>query len=494
MKRQNSSPRKRQPQRLYTQIAITFAVIGFIAIALNAVLVGALLKEYFVERQGNQMIMQTQALSQCCGEDAAFLLHTTPQTRTSLLEAALADSPHRYALLLDEHGNLVYASPQLAQNQLPTLLEHARSDLAHPGSSNQSWTWLNDQLITDTPLTTARDANQPHTIVGELLLGENQSLATTNWRRSLGLVMFAAGIAVVLVFFGAVIAAQRLAHPLHTMTLTAQAIAKGEYQRRVTPAGPYELHTLSLSFNHMVDTALEQQQAERDLIANVSHELAAPLSLIRGYAEALLDGIINDNAQRLRVLRTISAEATRLGRLSGDLLDLAMLETGQSTIYLESVPIAELLTALHDRFLPYAQQNNMQIHLDLVPNLPTITTDGSRLEQVLVNLITNALRYTPPGGTITIKATTGHREVCLMVVDTGKGIPADALSHIWERFYRIHEGNQPREKIKGSAGVGLGLAVCHNIVTLLGGRIDVTSTVGEGTTFIIHLSTTTHAG
>ncbi len=493
MKKWRSALREHwQQSSLRSQIVIAFAVIGLVAVTLNAVLVGAFLRDYFAYRQGNQISTQAHSLSHCCGEDAAFLLHASPQTRASLLEAALADSPGRYAIILDEKGNLVYVSPQVSQKQLPPLLRQARYDLAHPAVSAASWTWLDNQLITGTPLTissaaTSNAHSNPTRIVGELVLGENQSVVNGIWRRSLGLVIFAGIVAVVLVFLGTLFAAQTLARPLRTMTATAQAIAQGEYKRRATPAGPRELHALGLSFNHMVDTVLQQQQAERDLIANVSHELAAPLGLIRGYAEALSDNIIDDKEQRLRVLHTISTEATRLGRLSSDLLDLAMLETRQITIYSEAIPIAELLTALCERFMAQAQQGGVEMQLDLAPNLPAIVTDGLRLEQVLVNLINNALRYTLAGGTITLGASIQGKELCLVVADTGKGMPDDVLTRIWERFYQGDESRRRREESRGSAGVGLGLAVCRNIVTLLGGRIGVESVVGQGTTFTILL-------
>ncbi|HET8843423.1 MAG TPA: HAMP domain-containing sensor histidine kinase [Ktedonobacteraceae bacterium] len=497
MKRQRTFLRGRwQQNSLRSQIIIAFAVIGLAAIVLNGLLVGAFLGGYFADRQENQISSQVQAISRCCGEDSAFLLHTSAQTRAGLLETALADSPGRYALLLDARGNLVYASPQLSQKQLPGLLAHARYGLTHPASSDVSWQWMESQLIAYTPLRelTGIGGNAQAGVVGELLLGENQSVVSIIWRRSLGLVILAAIVSVILVLLGTLFAAQTLARPLRKMTDTARAIAQGEYKRRVIPAGPRELHALSLSFNHMVDTVLQQQQAERDLIANVSHEFAAPLGLIRGYAEALIDGVIGENSQRLSVLRAISSEATRLGRLSSDLLDLAMLETRQSTIHVEPVPVGELLTALYERFLARARQKDIHLQLELAPGLPTIETDGLRLEQVLVNLITNAFHYTRAGGMIMLGADIQGKELRLVIADTGQGIPADVLGRIWERFYRGEEGRNRRKEPMGSAGVGLGLAVCHNIVALLGGRIDVASIVDQGTTFTIYLPEVSRAG
>jgi signal transduction histidine kinase len=478
-----------------SQMIVAFAVIGVIAIILNTALISVLLKNFFFERQGRQMIAQAQALSHCCEEAPALLLHTSPQTLNDLIQATLAASPKRHALLLNASGALVYASPQLSSSQQAGLLTLARSDLAHAvssGVSPESWVSWQGQLITDTPITIQSiSPTNPHIqttqIVGELLLAESQSITIGIWRYSLDPVLLTAIVTLALVLLGSGLAARWLARPLRAMTATAHAIAQGDYQQRVTPAGPREARVLSHSFNQMVDTVLHQQRIERDLIANVSHELAAPLGLIRGYAEALLDGVISDQESCLNALQAISAETTRLGRISSDLLDLALLETRQITMHLEAVPIAALLTALYKRFLIRAGQQKVQIQLDLAPHLPVAETDGLRLEQVLVNLLNNALHATEAGDTITIGARIQDNELRLLVADTGKGIPAEALARIWERFSRGEERRDRRAKIQGASSVGLGLAVCRSIVELLGGHIEVESKVRQGTTFTIGL-------
>ncbi|MCA1599439.1 MAG: two-component sensor histidine kinase, partial [Chloroflexi bacterium] len=185
----------------------------------------------------------------------------------------------------------------------------------------------------------------------------------------------------------------------------------------------------------------------------------------------------------LSALQAIGAEARRLGRLTGDLLDLALLETGQVRVRPERVPLGELLAGVGARFGPAAAQAGVALTLDIV-GAPTIVTDGLRLEQALVNLVANALRHTPAGGAITLSAHSAGVEARLSVADTGAGIPADELPRIWERFYRVDKG---RDRSSGGAGVGLGLAICQSAITLLHGRIAVESEVGAGTTFTIHL-------
>jgi len=212
--------------------------------------------------------------------------------------------------------------------------------------------------------------------------------------------------------------------------------------------------------------------------------LGAPLGLIQGYAEGLADGVITGNEQRTAALHAITDESERLKRLTGDLLDLALLETEEVDIHREDVPIGEMLTNLVARFTPAAQQQDVRLVLDVPSVLPAVCTDGLRLEQVLVNLLNNALRHTPQRGAITLSARPAAAGVNLAVADTGAGIPAEDLSRIWERFYQVDKG---RDRRRRDGGLGLGLAICRSTMSLLGGRIDVESVVGAGTTFRIWL-------
>ncbi len=338
--------------------------------------------------------------------------------------------------------------------------------------------FLADQVVADAPIRSST------TVYGALLLDEDQGVAATQWRNTLFLVLLSGVAAIVLATLGGVAVAGAIARPIRALTATARGIAGGDLARRALPAGPREIHELAQSFNMMVDDVVHQRQVERDLLANVSHELAAPLGLIRGYAEALGDDVIVDDVGRHNAILAIAGEAARLSRLSGDLLDLALLETGQVSVQREMVPLGALLTGLQERFMPEAERIGVTLALNLPANPPSIQTDGLRLEGVVVNLLTNALRHTPPGGTVSLYAQAVGTEVALVVADTGVGIAPDDLPRIWERFYR---GDKGRDRRARAAGVGLGLAIVRSTVTLLNGHIAVESTVGVGTTFTITL-------
>jgi signal transduction histidine kinase len=473
-----------QHRSLGGQLVLGIALVALIAALLNGLLLGALLNRFFVMRQGEAMVQQTQALGDCCADVRALLLHLSPTARGRLIQVSLAGAPGRRALIVAPDGTLLYASPMPA-DVMHSLLARAQHDVALPDTATpSSWYTLGDQLVAEKRFPPDGNTGTNGAQGALLLLAEDQQVTSAQWGSALALVLFAGSMALGLVLVGGILTGRRLARPMQAMTSAAHAIAAGDFERRVRPTGPTELHALATAFNAMVDDVQRQRRAERDLVANISHELAAPLGLMQGYAEALADGVIDDREQRLAALHAISAEALRLSRLSGDLLDLALMETGQITLQIEVVPLADLLRGIAARFIPLAQQCGVTLVLDLAAPLPDVATDGLRLEQVLVNLVTNALHHTPPAGTITISGQAQTEQVTLAVADSGAGIPPEALARIWERFYRVDAG---RDRRTGRAGVGLGLTISRSIVALLGGTIAVSSTVGQGTTFTLTL-------
>jgi signal transduction histidine kinase len=317
------------------------------------------------------------------------------------------------------------------------------------------------------------------------LIAESKNVVDAEWDDVVVLELLSGILGVVLIVAAGVGLGQAIVGPVRKVTAAARAIAAGDHERHVVPEGPAEARDLAMAFNTMVNEVARRRRLDHDLLANMSHELGAPLGLIQGYAEGLADGVITGDEPRKAALQAITGESERLQRLTGNLLDLALLETGDVHIHLEDVPIDELLTNLVARFNPAAQQQGVTLTLDVPRNLRTVRTDGQRLEQVLVNLLNNALRHTPQRGTITMSARPTADGVSLAVADTGTGIPAEELSRIWERFYQVNKG---RDRRSPDGGLGLGLAICRSTVHLLGGRIDVESVVDAGTTFRIWLS------
>ncbi|MCL4530892.1 MAG: HAMP domain-containing histidine kinase [Chloroflexi bacterium] len=253
--------------------------------------------------------------------------------------------------------------------------------------------------------------------------------------------------------------------------------------RAVSEGGPHEVRALTRSFNAMLARVASAQQSQRDFVANVSHELKTPLTSIQGFAQAILDGTAGTPEARQQAAQVIYNEAGRMHRMALDLLDLARLDSGTADLKVAPVNMTALLNGIAEKFSPMASKSGVNLNIDLANDLPILNGDGDRLAQVFTNLVDNALKFTPRGGTVSIRAVQDRGEAQVSVSDTGEGIPADAIPHIFDRFYQADSARSGGEK----HGAGLGLAIVHDFVVAHGGRISVRSAPGRGTAFIVHL-------
>lgn len=231
----------------------------------------------------------------------------------------------------------------------------------------------------------------------------------------------------------------------------------------------------------------QSERLRRELTANVSHELRTPLTSIKGFTETLLDGAMRDEGTCRRFLTIINSEADRLVKLVDDLLDLSRLESKRATLDLRPVDVGALVAHAVDKLQPLAQTGGLTLVLHSLPGV-WVTADRDRLEQVLTNLIDNALKYTPAGGRVEVSVTLEHDDVAVAVSDTGRGIRPEDVPHVFERFYRADRSRTRGPSIgAASGGTGLGLAITKHIVEAHGGRIGVRSQLDEGTTFTFTL-------
>ncbi|MBC7346383.1 MAG: PAS domain-containing protein [Clostridia bacterium] len=227
------------------------------------------------------------------------------------------------------------------------------------------------------------------------------------------------------------------------------------------------------------------RQLERlrsEFVANVSHELRTPLTSIKGFAETLLEGAAADKGLRQKFLEIIITEANRLHRLIDDLLILSHAENRQFELKRGQADLHQVVAKVEELLLPLAQAKGLALQLDLPPTLPSLPIHEDYLGQILLNLMDNAVKYTPAGGKVTISARVANGELEVAVQDTGIGIPAEALPRLFERFFRV---DKARSRELG--GTGLGLAIVKHLLERHGGRIRVTSAPGKGTRFVFNL-------
>lgn len=296
---------------------------------------------------------------------------------------------------------------------------------------------------------------------------------------------WAGAVALAVSIILAALIAYSISRPLDRIAKAAEEIAAGNYDQQLDISAPTEVARLAKSFNSMSRRVKATLQSQRDLVANVSHDLKTPLTSIQGFSQALLDGTASDDAAQKRAASIIHEEAGRMRRLVEELLDLARLEAGEVTLARELVNVAELLRDCAARFDPQSRQGSVALDVETPLSLPPVVGDLDRLGQVFGNLLDNALkhaRHAPGGGRVTISAAEENGRIVCSVTDNGPGIPARDLSRVFERFYQVDKSRARRE-----SGVGLGLAIAQQIVQAHGGQIGVESVEGLGTRFRVEL-------
>lgn len=274
--------------------------------------------------------------------------------------------------------------------------------------------------------------------------------------------------------------------------MAMEAFRQGNFQEKILyPSVPRggaqdDIDRLGATYNEMVECLLRQMRelqrtdaVRRDLIANVSHDLRTPLASLRGYLETLLlkEGSLAPEERR-NYLETASRQSENLAALVSELFELATLDARDAVMNPEPFPVAELVQDVLHKFQLAAQRRQVCLRAELAPEIPFVRADIGLIERVLANLIENALRHTPPGGSITLTVAPGNGPVSICVSDTGSGIPRDELPFIFERFYRVDKSRDSK-----SGGAGLGLAIAKRILDLHGSAISVQSAPGSGTSF-----------
>lgn len=296
----------------------------------------------------------------------------------------------------------------------------------------------------------------------------------------------------------ALLLARRLSQPLHEITQAATAVAEGDFSSELTVRSNDEIGRLADAFRNMSAEVRQAQEQQRQFVINVSHELKTPLTAIAGHAQALQDGVATDPETVAKSLGVIVLETKRLSRLITDLLSLAKFDARQFELRQDSVIVSDVMDSVADALARDAADRGVtlvaeqEIASEAQPssspadiageetNELAVNTDPDRLRQILANLVQNALSHTPPGGRVTISASSSASQLEIEVSDTGDGIPPEDLPHIFDRFYRGGEGAR-------DAGLGLGLSISRELARALGGEITAASTPGKGSRFTLVL-------
>ena len=299
------------------------------------------------------------------------------------------------------------------------------------------------------------------------------------------LLVFAGGMAMILGYFLSSTVTERI----DLLKGAAEKLSQGDLQTRVAVQGRDEVSSLAVTFNQMAEQlhAADQKQREleglrRDLIAWVSHDLQTPLTSMRAILEALSDGIVDDPETIKRYLNTAQRDVRSLSALIDDLFQMAQLDAGGFPLHRIPTSLNDLVSDTLESFTQLAKQQNITLEGQVESDVDPVFMDTQAIGRVLNNLISNALRHTPPEGRVSVWVRRTGPRVEVTVSDTGEGIRAEDIPHIFERFYR---GEKSRNR--GTGGAGLGLAIARGIVRAHGGDIWIESKVGKGTQFTFHI-------
>jgi signal transduction histidine kinase len=278
---------------------------------------------------------------------------------------------------------------------------------------------------------------------------------------------------------------RRIARPLERLAGAAHAIAGGDLEQSVpVDPGIDELATLGGAFNTMTASLRQSDQVKTAFISDVTHELRTPLTVIKGTIETLEDGALDDLEGRGRLLASMSQETDRLIKLVNDLLVLTRADAGALNLQMVEMDLGELARSRCERFERSAGKRQVRLRVGTEPGQDCylVHADPDRIAQVLDNLLDNAIRYSPPGGEVTVTLAHEGGKIACRVADAGAGIPAKHLPLIFERFYRVDPGRG-----RGAGGSGLGLSIVRGLVLAHGGRVEASSVEGQGTTITFWL-------
>ena len=289
-------------------------------------------------------------------------------------------------------------------------------------------------------------------------------------------------LGVIVAFVASYYSASRIINPFVEMNHTVQCYSKGDFSQRIPITGRDEASQLGRSFNEMAEQLKDLENTRRSFVANVSHELRSPLTSMKGFLEAMMDGTIPPEEHE-HYISLVLSETKRMNAMVNDLLDLARIESGIITVNYELFDINELIRRILITFETRISEKNLELDIRFAQEQCFVYADSNQISQVLRNLIDNAIKYSPDGRSLMISTYALRKEVYITIKDTGIGIPAEDVPHVFDRFYKVEKAHTPSPQV----GSGLGLAIVKKIIEAHDQSITVKSARGRGTQFTFTL-------
>ena len=471
--------------RLRTRLTISHLVVGLTGVLLILVFTGVAMLQAVQQAAEDQLVSLATTSSQAL---------TIPLQNFLTTDTSIEDLRSTAAHLWAGTSNIHYTV--FLEDGTPILDSHAGAGLTAAGEVPPEVLQTLQSQVNPTVLsrpnehgTTSLMIAAPVTIEGHIigvvrLETPLETILPTAWRYLIGLMLFSL-LLIVGVSAVAVLLSRYHSAPIERMAASAGRLISGSLNTRALVEGQQETQIIANALNTQTLRLMNSINELRTFVASASHELRTPITTIKLRAEALRAGALKDPAVSDRFLTEIEDEIDRLSRMVNDLLDLSRIEAETDTSHYRRLNLGNITAEVGDIFNARADEAGIQIELEIEPDLPVVLGDEEQLWRVIMNLMDNALNFTPPGGCISLSvASVRTSTVRIEVQDSGPGIPSEDLPHLFQRFFRTDITRQRSSRSKGS---GLGLAMCKSIVENHHGKIGVESQLGEGTIFWVEL-------
>ncbi len=451
---------------LRAKLVLTHTAVVLLAIGLVVLVTNGVINRHFRALAADQAREQAQTLAEplaeCYVENGGWparLLRCFADGRAGLANRPLASllrGNNRRVLIADSASRIFFDSSEIRSGQ---QLSRAERALAVP--------------IVAASATVGQVVIMPN--VGQFGAAEDRFLLVV--RRSV--LIAGLGAAAVALLIGSVLAGG-VTRPLRALTAAVHRLASGDRSAQVAvTSADDEVGELSRAFNTMSSELRRSEEGRRQMVADIAHELRTPLSVLQLELESIEDGVTQATPQ---VIASLNEEVGLLSHLIDDLRTLSLADAGQLSLNLEAIAVGDLLARVAGRMQLAARDKGITLTADAAPSVPPALADSSRAQQIIANLLQNALRYTPSGGQVALSAALSGREVVITVQDTGPGFSPEEAAQIFERFYRTDKA-----RARETGGSGLGLAIVRGLVHAMGGRVWASSRPGGGATFHVAL-------
>lgn len=460
----------------FVKLLVTYLLIIFITLSVLGLLLGQLYQSYIYSEKEDALTTQGKEINNLV---TSFLSGELSNLRFNDQLAAIDRISKDQIWIVDNQGMVYRVSTsskdnvqgsKLDKNQYKKLLQgqiviNITEDKNHFDSKMMS---------VGVPLKFNGQV-QGATLLHTSIVGIQQSLINVYW-----FIAKAALVSILLAFILIYFISKKISVPIHEMNKVSLAMVGGDFTKTVPVTSNDEVGQLATTFNYMVSELGKLEQMRKDFIANVSHELRSPLTSIRGFIQGVLDGTITPEEQN-KYLNIAFEETNRLSRLVNDLLDLTRMEAGNFELDIQTFELNGFIKNAITKLEPQSTAKEINISDDIPANTK-VMADKDKIEQVLINLLDNAIRFSYPQSAIKIAAHIEKNKVLISITDFGVGIPQDEITNIWDRFYKC---DKARTRSKG--GTGLGLAIIKQIIKAHNEEIQVASAIGQGTVFTFSL-------